>query len=121
MWHFFLFNFSYIKGRVSPFFGPLGPSSSGSFMPSGRSSPGGRPAAMMGAFGISVPGAGATPCGGSAVWLAWPAVAEVGAGGGWFPDYGPSGHGWFGRWYDGFPTNSANCGGFALPPTLAKD
>ena len=46
-------------------------------MPSGRSSPGGRPAAVMGAFGISVPGAGATPCGGSAVWLAWHAAADV--------------------------------------------
>ena len=25
MWRFFLFNFSYIKGCESPFFGPLGP------------------------------------------------------------------------------------------------
>ena len=31
----------------------------------------------MGASGISAPGAGATPCGGSAIWLAWPAAAEV--------------------------------------------
>ena len=25
MWRFFLFNFSYIQGRESQFFGPLGP------------------------------------------------------------------------------------------------
>ena len=121
MWRFFLFNFSYIKGCESPFFGPLGPFVFRVVYASGCSSPGGRPAATMGASGIFAPGAGATPRGCSAVWLAWPAVAEVGAGGGWFPDYGPSGHGWFGRWYDGIPTNSANYGGFALPPTLAKD
>ena len=54
-------------------------SSSGSSMPSGRSSPGGRPAATMGASGISAPGAGATPRGCSAVWLAWPAAAEGGS------------------------------------------
>ena len=33
----------------------------------------------MGASGISAPGAGATPRGGSAVWLAWPAAAEGGS------------------------------------------